>query len=181
MDPPSHRRNNTQEQIALDCATCKKSFQSKKALEQHLSSPKHTLNCVNCNIVFQNRQTLNLHLEDYPQHRTSTKALPTNASLPLPKPRQPSLGFGVGDHSSVIEYTPDTITTKELISTDLKISEQWDGRWSIVSASEHQAVLESLIARCHSPTSLKSNGYRLYPFTTEEIDSLQRCENCGGT
>ncbi|KAH8799799.1 ribonuclease H-like domain-containing protein [Xylogone sp. PMI_703] len=170
--------------MAVHCpyATCERSFNNQKSLEQHLSSPAHEFDCLRCNRRFQSQQALDQHLRTSTQHRNSPQPTGIKPAVAGPpqlrrfRPKSALLPQLSSSNSSLKPVVP-RVTTPQRVETQ----EQQDKRWSVITAPQQLEVLESISWRCHSAESLLQNGYRLYQYTADEIASLRKCINCGGT
>lgn len=95
------------------------------------------------------------------------------------RPEEP-INDALEDLSMTFVPTSGSYTTPATNPADLPNTAEEDSRWSRFHTSEDSEMLGQLLAQaCHASEELEVNGYRLTPYTAEEIDGLLKCQKCG--
>jgi len=151
------------------CSPCNRYFQNAQAMRDHLSALIHGggMRCVVClQIHFNDDETLAKHV--------------SSQTHPLFCKDCTNIFYSKLELTEHWETEHPKISAKSFTLNQNTIHSV-TSQWSKVDAAEEVHILEELSEQCHSFQDLKENHFRLVPYTTEKIEALIKCGNCGST
>lgn len=148
------------------CIPCQRNFKTAEGMRAHLTSPSHGggTKCAAC---------IRLSTGDiatFTAHAKSQKHLLYCNDCPMAFHAIPELKQHRKTHSIDINISLGSLT----LSSNAPNISPTGLRWSTAQLSEETELLQL----CHSPQDLQESGYRLAPYTAQELEGLVKCENC---
>ncbi|PYH99066.1 hypothetical protein BO71DRAFT_394644 [Aspergillus ellipticus CBS 707.79] len=151
------------------CPICQKgNFKTAAALRDHQASLGHGIVCKECNRVFKTSHALAQHQNIHnPTNSSSSQQLPGLGSMgpgptPLPATGSPALpGILPPSYQSILMGGPSNLVPALAMTNAIVEIPQHVHAYTALDIPEQNLIFRYLLARCHSLSRLKVQGYTM--------------------